>query len=595
MKKFFYTLNIFFKILISCFLCLSIIASTNVFSEEISLTKSLKAEHATESIWYTQGQTISVSSSIEYNYTNIVVIGLEIAIPDQWTFNSYTTETSPITAPRKGDQNLLSFSWTSIPVNTLHIAYQLDIPANSTGEKEIASLVKYRLGTVGQHLYEDVSPNPLKIYSQGFFITASAGQGGSITPEGNTFVLPDADQAFTIQTDFGYTINSLLVDNQSVQPGDYIFEEVSSDHSISVSFILKQYQVSISTTEGGNITPYGALIIEHGAAQSFQIISDKGYELAQVQVDDIPISVINHSFSINIMADTDIYVQFRKKMYTINSDSSDNGTITPSGEVNVFYNENKVFTFIPDNEYKLQALLIDGIDNFDDVNKNQYVFEAIESDHNIYALFALADPIEIDEPGIESTLVYHMPLPSISIDDIYVVANKTIDIKTKSNETVAIVYIDTGSLIVESAEMVILSYTLREGLSSISNYISESDNKLLEFNFSHAVIDSEKGIILTIPSSPNLSIDDFMGEKPELSIFHAPTKENLYAGINIKTIPPEDIQTIDEIGTITFKTKSLSVFSVGKNEYEDNTVINSSSDDSGGGCFISTVTNYLSL
>ena len=570
-----------------------IIFSGIAFSEDIVSIEGLKAEHSVESRIYTQGQILSITTDIEYSYTNIAVIGLEIAIPDQWTFDSYIGA-SPITAPRKGEKNLLSFSWTTIPNSRLTIQYQLNIPTNEIGEKQIASLVKYRLGTIGEAFYAEVLPDPLTLYSKGYFITASSGQNGSITPEGLIYVLIDDNQSFSIQPDIGYTINSLIIDSQPEQPvNEYTFKSVTSNHTIDVSFVLKQYQIVISSNDGGNVAPSGALNVAHGTSQSFQIIPDMGYDIDHVTANGIPVSIVNNQFLIQILSNTNINVQFKKKSYIINSDCSDNGMISPSGIVNVYYDDHKPFIFTPDQGYHLFALFIDDIDKINETDDSQYIFESIKSNHTIHAWFALADPIEIIEPGVESSLVYSMPLPSVTVNDIEVVSNQHIDIQSKNDDIMANVFIETGSVLVESAQMALFSYTFREGVSESSSYINQSNGKLLEINLSYATISEDKGIILTIPSNSDLDIDDFMGDKPHLSIFHASEKAHLYQGNHIESIPPQDILNIDSLGgSITFRARSLSIFSVGTNVYNNETS-SSESDDSGGGCFIESIDIYI--
>ena len=69
-------------------------------------------------------------------------------------------------------------------------------------------------------------------------ITASAGSGGSITPSGEVKVKEGSDQTFTVKANSGYRVSQVLVDGKAVTltNGTYTFEDVSSEHSISVTF-----------------------------------------------------------------------------------------------------------------------------------------------------------------------------------------------------------------------------------------------------------------------------------------------------------------------------------------------------------------------
>lgn len=68
-------------------------------------------------------------------------------------------------------------------------------------------------------------------------ITASAGAGGSISPNGATSVVYGADSTYTFDPDDGYHVADVLVDGVSVgAPANYTFDDVTANHTISVSF-----------------------------------------------------------------------------------------------------------------------------------------------------------------------------------------------------------------------------------------------------------------------------------------------------------------------------------------------------------------------
>ena len=73
-----------------------------------------------------------------------------------------------------------------------------------------------------------------------FTITASAGQGGSITPSGNVSVAENGNQKFTITPSEGYEIADVKVDGQSVgKKTEYTFENVTKAHTIAATFTEK--------------------------------------------------------------------------------------------------------------------------------------------------------------------------------------------------------------------------------------------------------------------------------------------------------------------------------------------------------------------
>ncbi len=85
-------------------------------------------------------------------------------------------------------------------------------------------------------------------------ITASAGEGGSITPSGTVSVAGGEDQAFAITPDDGYHVADVLVDGASVGAVEsYTFTDVTADHTIAASFIsdLATWYLAEGSTDWG--------------------------------------------------------------------------------------------------------------------------------------------------------------------------------------------------------------------------------------------------------------------------------------------------------------------------------------------------------
>ncbi|ETR71880.1 MAG: hypothetical protein OMM_02144 [Candidatus Magnetoglobus multicellularis str. Araruama] len=205
---------------------------TWIQSNADATTTDMIARHYTDTPIYANKTRISLSTVIEYNYTDIASLGLEISIPDTWKFISFSDPSLPL----ENSNGLISTYWVNIP-EKINIQYDVDIPENETTVQSIAALVKYRRHGIDDPLYAEVLPNPLQLASSGYYITATAGTGGQIIPSGMILVAANQSQVFSIQPSLGYTISELLVDNQSVpQKNSYIFSNVDDNHLIDVSF-----------------------------------------------------------------------------------------------------------------------------------------------------------------------------------------------------------------------------------------------------------------------------------------------------------------------------------------------------------------------
>ena len=107
-------------------------------------------------------------------------------------------------------------------------------------------------------------------------IFALAGADGTITPSGSITVNYGASQAFTIAPNSGFKILDVVVDGvaQSGPPASYTFNAVSSDHTISATFVsisITTYMITATAGAGGSINPSGSVYVAAGASQAFTI------------------------------------------------------------------------------------------------------------------------------------------------------------------------------------------------------------------------------------------------------------------------------------------------------------------------------------
>ncbi len=231
-----------------------------------------------------------------------------------------------------------------------------------------------------------------------YTITATAGEGGSITPSGEVFVSHGHNQSFTISPDPGYAYVELLIDGSPNPIGPvttYTFINVTADHSIEAQFVRVKYVIEASAGIGGSITPSGNVEVILGDDQDFLIEPDAGFRIKDVLVDDD--SVLNdldfddgdatYTF-VNVKANHTIEAQFEIKTFTITAAAGAGGSITPSGTLEVDFGDDQAFLIEADENYRIKDVLVDGA-SVDEVGLYTYLytFEDIQDNHTIEAQF----------------------------------------------------------------------------------------------------------------------------------------------------------------------------------------------------------------
>src|SRR5262249_49740589 len=114
----------------------------------------------------------------------------------------------------------------------------------------------------------DASDANFTIGGASFTITASAGAGGSISPNRSVSVASGGSQAFAIAADGCHTIADVVVDGGSVGAvSGYTFSNVTANHTITASFSLNTYTIVASAGSGGSISPSGNVSVNCGSSQ----------------------------------------------------------------------------------------------------------------------------------------------------------------------------------------------------------------------------------------------------------------------------------------------------------------------------------------
>ncbi|WP_024334943.1 PilC/PilY family type IV pilus protein [Desulfotignum balticum] len=217
-------------------------------------------------------------------------------------------------------------------------------------------------------------------------ITASAGSNGSISPSGIVRVTEGDDQTFTIVPDRGFAVDTVLVDGVSAGSStSYTFHNVTTDHTISVTFkALPAYSITATAGDHGSISPSGSLTVYQGEDQTFTMIPDTGYQVADVLVDGVSQGAVTSITLNNIGSDHVVSVGFEKKTYTISASADTGGSISPAGSVAVLFEGSQTFSFTPDVNYEVVDVLVDGISQG---AITSHTFSDVSQDHTIIARF----------------------------------------------------------------------------------------------------------------------------------------------------------------------------------------------------------------
>lgn len=226
-------------------------------------------------------------------------------------------------------------------------------------------------------------------------ITAEAGNNGTVSPSGEVSVADTNNQTFTFEADSNYHIAEVLIDGTSTPEAvgltsyTYTFESVSQNHTISATFEIDTFIITVESNSGGTIYPGDMVTAEYGSNQTILITPEAGYYVDSVTVNGSSEgSITSYTFN-NITANQTMEVDFQNISYYLTSEAGSNGSISPLGTTTKTYNTSQTYILTPNTGYDIDELLVDGAPaSYSIISGDKaYQFSNIQTNHTISVTF----------------------------------------------------------------------------------------------------------------------------------------------------------------------------------------------------------------
>ncbi|MET3730829.1 T9SS type A sorting domain-containing protein [Moheibacter stercoris] len=152
------------------------------------------------------------------------------------------------------------------------------------------------------------------------------------------------------------------------------------------------YNLTVTQPTGGSISPEGVIEVEEGGSAEFTATASECYTFNHWLIDGANAGNTNPYVFTNVTEDHTITAVFDTVApYAITATAGTNGSISPSGDVEVNCGEDQTFNITADAGYIVSDVLVDGVS----VGAvSTYTFTEVSADHTISATFEA-----IEEPG----------------------------------------------------------------------------------------------------------------------------------------------------------------------------------------------------
>ncbi|NOT33074.1 MAG: hypothetical protein HOP12_02775 [Candidatus Eisenbacteria bacterium] len=161
---------------------------------------------------------------------------------------------------------------------------------------------------------------------------------------------------------------------------------MNANKAVTATFAPDTFVIAATAGGGGSIVPGGNVQVTFGASPLFTITPNAGYHVLDVLVDGASVgAVTSHTFN-NVTAPHTIAASFQINSYPITASAGPNGSIAPTGQVQVPHASAQAFTITPATGYHVLDVLVDGVS----VGAvTAYSFTNVTEPHTIAASFAI--------------------------------------------------------------------------------------------------------------------------------------------------------------------------------------------------------------
>jgi hypothetical protein len=223
-----------------------------------------------------------------------------------------------------------------------------------------------------------------------FTITATATPGGWFTYAGPLTVNYGDDKTFNVVAQTGYHIFDVLVDGVSQGAvTSYAFANITADRSIEAQFEINSYTVTTNVLDVFGELSCDPASPTYGSSVTCTITPYAGYQLATLTDNGTNVfgSVSGNTYTFySVTADHDVVASFETKTYAITASAGANGSISPSGSINVTHGASQSFSIIPDAGYRVANVVVDSVSQG---AITSHTFTNVQAAHSISATFEL--------------------------------------------------------------------------------------------------------------------------------------------------------------------------------------------------------------
>lgn len=239
--------------------------------------------------------------------------------------------------------------------------------------------------------------------TQGYVITAIADptNGGLVTGSGGYNYGETCTLTATPNT--GYTFQRWTKNGTQVSTNPTYSFTVTESVTYTAHFNAQNYTVTVAVNPNNAGSVSGGGSYTYGQTCTVTASANNGYAFTNWTENGSQVST-NASYSFTVTGNRNLVANFAQNTHTIHASAGANGIITPSGTITVAHGASQSFSMIPDSDYEVQEVYIDG----NPIGAmTSYTFTNVTTDHYIHVTFMHVDAV--GESNSNTITVYPNP------------------------------------------------------------------------------------------------------------------------------------------------------------------------------------------
>lgn len=239
--------------------------------------------------------------------------------------------------------------------------------------------------------------------AQSYVITAIADPtaGGVVTGSGGYNYGETCTLTATPNT--GYSFQRWTKNGSQVSTNPTYSFTVTESATYTAHFNAQSYTITVAANPNNAGSVSGGGSYTYGQTCTVSASANSSYTFTNWTENGNQVST-NTNYSFTVTGNRNLVANFTQNAHTIHASAGANGIITPSGTVTVAHGANQTFSMIPDSDYEVQEVYIDG----NPVGAmTSYTFTNVTADHYIHVTFSHVDAV--GENNSNSINVYPNP------------------------------------------------------------------------------------------------------------------------------------------------------------------------------------------